>query len=265
MPVSDFAARVLTRYLSIVVSVLGYGQLLIVPIINQSVNTAAGSGVSAVLSVLVLLYLVYIVLRRRADVTRWLQDEAEPQLAADPAEQPVITDHRKQGAIIRLLRGLAGIWHWIVLGYIAAMFIVVMTQPADVTLNALVGSGKILAAIILAALLSGLLARAVHRGISLPQDINEKLPLLERRINTFVPRAFSLLRLVLLICVLMFTLDVIGMIDLKGWLESQIGLAMTTALISVGAILTVAFAIWLALTSFVDYKLNPEYLSLIHI
>jgi small-conductance mechanosensitive channel len=64
---------------------------------------------------------------------------------------------------------------------------------------------------------------------------------------------------VLLICVLMFTLDVIGMIDLKGWLESQIGLAMTTALISVGAILTVAFAIWLALTSFVDYKLNPEY------
>ncbi|WP_176251249.1 mechanosensitive ion channel domain-containing protein [Sulfitobacter sp. HGT1] len=259
VPVSDFAARVLTRYLSIVVSVLGYGQLLIVPIINQSVNTAAGSGVSAVLSVLVLLYLVYIVLRRRADVTRWLQDEAEPQLAADPAEQPVITDHRKQGAIIRLLRGLAGIWHWIVLGYIAAMFIVVMTQPADVTLNALVGSGKILAAIILAALLSGLLARAVHRGISLPQDINEKLPLLERRINTFVPRAFSLLRLVLLICVLMFTLDVIGMIDLKGWLESQIGLAMTTALISVGAILTVAFAIWLALTSFVDYKLNPEY------
>ncbi len=258
VPVSDFAARILTKYLSIVVSVLGYGQLLIVPIINQSVNTAAGSGVSALLSVLVLLYLVYIVLRRRADVTRWLQDEAEPQLAVSPAEQPIIDD-RKHGVTMRLLRGLAALWHWAVLGYIAAMFIVVMTQPADVTLNALIGSGKILAAIIVAALLSGLLARAVHRGISLPRDINEKLPLLERRINTFVPRAFSLLRLILLICVLVFTLDVIGMLDIKGWLESQIGLAMTTALISVGIILTVSFGVWLALTSFVDYKLNPEY------
>jgi len=75
----------------------------------------------------------------------------------------------------------------------------------------------------------------------------------------FVPRAFSTLRLFLLICVLFFTLDVIGMIDMRSWLEGQVGLAVTKALISVGLILTVAFGIWLALTSFVDYKLNPEY------
>ena len=228
VPVGDKAAAALTRYLSIVVSVLGYGQLLVVPIVNQSVNTAAGAGVSALLSVLVLLYFVYIVLRRRKAVTR-------------------------------TLHGLAGIWHWFALAYIAVMFIVVMTQPAEVTLNAIVGSGKILAAIIIAALLSGWLAQAVHRGISLPEDVNAKLPLLERRINTFVPRAFSALRLFLLVCVLFFTLDVIGTIDMRSWLEGQVGLAMTKALISVGLILTVAFAIWLALTSFVDYKLNPEY------
>ncbi|WP_341233589.1 mechanosensitive ion channel domain-containing protein [uncultured Sulfitobacter sp.] len=257
VPVSDFAARVLNLYLGVVVSLLGYGQLLIVPIINQNVNAAAASAVSALLSVIVLLYLVYVVLRRRKDVALWLQDEPTPDQPAN-AEQPPVQD-RKDSFIMRFLRALAGIWHWVVLAYIAAMFIVVMTQPADVTWNAIVGSGKILAAIIVAALLSGVLARAVHRGISLPQDINEKLPLLERRINTFVPRAFSALRLILLICVLMFALDVIGMIDMKGWLESKFGLAVTTALISVGLILTVAFGIWLALTSFVDYKLNPEY------
>ena len=260
VPVGDKAAAALTRYLSIVVSVLGYGQLLVVPIVNQSVNTAAGAGVSALLSVLVLLYFVYIVLRRRKAVTRWLQSEADPSEAqAAEGVDPATIAEARRGFIARTLHGLAGIWHWFALAYIAVMFIVVMTQPAEVTLNAIVGSGKILAAIIIAALLSGWLAQAVHRGISLPEDVNAKLPLLERRINTFVPRAFSALRLFLLICVLFFTLDVIGTIDMRSWLEGQVGLAVTKALISVGLILTVAFGIWLALTSFVDYKLNPEY------
>ncbi len=260
VPVSDRAARAMTRYLSIVVSILGYGQLLVVPIVRQSVNTAAGAGVSALLAVMVLVYLVYIVLRRRKDVTLWLQNEADPAAAVDAqAVDAEVIEQARGGFIVRVLHGLSQIWHWAALIYIAVMFIVVMTQPADVTLNAIVGSGKILAAIIIAALLSGWLAQAVHRGIPLPDDINAKLPLLERRINTFVPRAFSALRLILLICVLMFTLDVIGMIDMRGWLESQVGLAFTAAIISVGLILTVTFGIWLALTSFVDYKLNPEF------
>ena len=190
VPVGDKAAAALTRYLSIVVSVLGYGQLLVVPIVNQSVNTAAGAGVSALLSVLVLLYFVYIVLRRRKAVTRWLQSEADPSEAqAAEGVDPATIAEARRGFIARTLHGLAGIWHWFALAYIAVMFIVVMTQPAEVTLNAIVGSGKILAAIIIAALLSGWLAQAVHRGISLPEDVNAKLPLLERRINTFVPRA----------------------------------------------------------------------------
>ena len=260
VPVSDAAARSLTRYLSIVVSVLGYGQLLIVPIVNQSANMAAGAGVSALLSVIVLLYFVYIVLRRRKDVTRWLKNETDPAVAEDAVGvDPATIEKARRSVVIRTLHGVAQIWHWFALVYIAVMFIVVMTQPADVTLNALVASGKILAALIIAALISGWLARTVHSGIPLPDDINAKLPLLERRINTFVPRAFSLLRLALLLGVLIFTLDVIGMIDVRSWLESQVGLAFTAAIISVGLILTVSFGLWLALTSFVDYKLNPEF------
>jgi small-conductance mechanosensitive channel len=75
----------------------------------------------------------------------------------------------------------------------------------------------------------------------------------------FVPRAFSLLRLTILAIVLLFTLDVIGMVNMRGWLESQVGLQVTTSIISVSAILLVAFGLWLALTSFVDFRLNPEY------
>ncbi len=155
--------------------------------------------------------------------------------------------------------GLAKLWHWIVLGYLGVMFVVVMTQPADVTFNALIASGKVLAALIVASLVSGWLSAAMVRGVTLPEDINQKLPLLQPRLNRFVPRAFGVLRLFILSVVLLFALDVIGMIEMRAWLESRVGLQVTTSIISVALILLVAFGLWLALTSFVDFRLNPEY------
>jgi small-conductance mechanosensitive channel len=252
VPIADAAARTLTRYLSFVVSVLGYGQLLLVPIINQRASVAAGNGISALLSILVLAYVFYVVLRRRQAVAAWLTKATETDSAPKSA-------HPEPGMILRSLHMLAAVWHWFALGYLGIMFFIVMTQPAERTLAAILGSGKILAAVIVATLLSGWLARAVGRGIALPQDINAKLPLLEQRINRFVPRAFGFLRLALLGFVLLFSLDVMGLLDLRGWLESQLGIAVTGTILSVSVILLVSFALWLALTSFVDYKLNPEY------
>lgn len=262
VPVGDTAARALTRYLSVVISVLGYGQLLIVPIVNQSASPAAGNSVSALLSVFVLVYLVYVVLRRRKDVAQFLAEQTNtPHLPDIEAEELGIAPDmpQKPGVLMRFLNAIANVWHWFALAYLATMFAIVMTQSADRTLAAIVGSAKILLVVIVASLLSGVLARAVGRGIALPLDINAKLPLLERRINRFVPKAFGLVRLGLLAVVLFVSLDVIGLVNVRAWLESQVGLAITAKIVSVTLILLVSFVIWLALTSFVDYKLNPEY------
>ncbi|MFK8042967.1 mechanosensitive ion channel domain-containing protein [Congregibacter sp.] len=256
--VSDHATKTINRSLSLILSVLGYGQLLVVPIVNQSASMAAGSGVSALLSVFVLLYLVYLVVRHRGDVASWLSGPVDipshPDLTTDESN-PV----SKTGLADGLMVGLAKLWHLIVLGYLGAMFVVLMTQPAEVTLAALVASGKVLAALIVASLASGWLSTAMMRGVTLPEDINQKLPLLEPRLNRFVPRAFGALRLAILSIVLLFAFDVIGIIDMRSWLESQVGLQVTTSIVSVVLILLVAFGLWLGLTSFVDYKLNPEY------
>ena len=263
VPVSDVGARAVTRYLSFVVSVLGYGQLLIVPIVNQRASFAAGNGVSALISVLVLIYMVYIVLRRRRDVAAWLASGTEMRDAVSGDDAEVVERATGQGGLlVRLLHSVAAVWHWLALTYLGVMFAIVMTQPADRTFAAITGSAKILGAVILATLVSGWLARAVGRGIALPKDISAKLPLLENRINRFVPRAFGFLRLALLMCVLLFSFDVMGLLDMRGWLDSQVGQSFTGKVFSVGAILIVAFGIWLAMTSFVDYKLNPEYGSI---
>lgn len=256
--VTDHAAEKINKYLSLLISVLGYGQLLIVPIVNQSASMAAGSGVSALLSVFVLLYLGYVVMRRRDQVAHWLSSPVTHPAVPEPqADLDALA--AKAGWANGLMMGLSKIWHVIALGYLSVMFIVVMTQPAEITLAALIASGKVLAALIVASLASGWLSAAMVRGVSLPEDINQKLPLLEPRLNRFVPRAFGALRLAILSIVLLFALDVIGMMDLRSWLESQVGLQVTTSIVSVALILIVAFGLWLGLTSFVDYKLNPEF------
>lgn len=256
--VTDHAAITINWSLSLVVGVLGYGQLLVVPIVNRSASMAAGSGVSALLSVFVLIYLIYVVVRRRNEVANWLSSPDEA-LHSEDDQSGRQSYASKSGWAHGLMVSLANTWHWIVLGYLSAMFLVVMTQPADVTLNALVASGKILAALVVSSLVSGWLSEAMTRGVALPDDINQKLPLLEPRLNRFVPRAFGTLRLIILAIVMFFVLDVIGMIDMRAWLESQLGLQITTSIISIAMILFVSFLLWLALTSFVDYRLNPEF------
>lgn len=256
--VTDHAAVTINRTLSLVIGVLGYGQMLVVPIVNRSASMAAGSGVSALLSVFVLIYLSYVVVRRRDEVANWLSspNDARPQADVQAIEQ---AHAPRSGLANSLIITLARAWHWIVLTYLSVMFIVVMTQPADVTLNALIASGKIIAALVAASLVSGWLSAVMTRGVALPDDVNQKLPLLEPRLNRFVPRAFGTLRLIILALVMFFVLDVIGMIDMRTWLESRLGLQVTTSIVSVAMILAVSFVLWLALTSFVDYRLNPEF------
>lgn len=253
---TDRAARIVNRALGLVIGVLGYGQLLVVPIVNQNASPAAGAGISALLSVLVLVFLIYTVLRHRQGVAEWLSPAQAPQSETGPDGE--ITP-RGPGWASGLIAAFARQWHWLALVYLGLMFIVVMTQPDSVALVAMNASAKVLAALVAASLVTSWLAAATARGIALPHDITQRLPLLEPRLNRFVPRAFGAVRLAVSLFVMLFILDVINMIDMTAVLESQFGIQMTTSLVSVAMILLVAFLIWLAMTSFVDYRLNPEY------
>jgi small conductance mechanosensitive channel len=53
-------------------------------------------------------------------------------------------------------------------------------------------------------------------------------------------------------------LDAWDVADLGGWLASDSGQAFVTALVSAAAILFVAWLLWLAMSSWVEYRLNPN-------
>jgi len=267
LPLSDAAARALTRHANILIGVVGYGQLLVVPIINQNVSFLAGRSVSVILSVFVLLYLCTLVLSRRKQVSEWIivrlsasvetiVQEIEAAEDADPALALEQTPAAPRRGIVPTL---ARHWHWAALTYLSAMFVVVLTRPTAATLAALEASGKVLMGVIVATIVSAALSRVVARGITLPEDIKARLPLLEKRLNSFVPRVLMILRMSVLAGVALYSLDAVNAIDAAAWLDSPLGRKLTGSAASLAAIGIVSGLVWLAMNSWVDYRLNPEY------
>ena len=265
LPMSDAAARALTRHANLLVGAIGYGQLLVVPIINQNAGYLAGRSVSVLLSVFVLVYLISLVLLRRRAVAEWLVGRLQKSLpelidgADAQAELPGVDRGRSAPARKGVLVHLAQHWHWAALAYLTGMFLVVMTRSTAAAISALEASGKVLLAVIVASILSGMLTRAMARGITLSPEINAKLPLFEMRLNSFVPRVLFVLRLALLIVVGFFALGAVGLIQAGAWLESDLGIRITSTAVSLAAIFLVAGIIWLAMNAWIDYRLNPEY------
>ncbi|MBY6092233.1 mechanosensitive ion channel domain-containing protein [Maritimibacter alkaliphilus] len=294
MPISNEAAKYLTRRLNFMVGLVGYGQLLIVPIINTNASFAAGRAVSALIALIVVSLAIWMVLRNRRDVAAWLerggQSEAEyaeeqefhlkaeqeeaalDAAVAEPAEDregvETVTTMREEFPMgtpekpkrrANAFEFLVRHWHWPVLLYLVSMLVVVLVQPGDAAFRSMLNSAQVLVVALLGVMLSGVLTRVMVRGVQLPDNVTARLPLLEKRLNTFVPKALFVLRFVIFVMVVVFALNAISVIDLKSWMASQFGLQVTSKVFSVAAVLLVSFAIWVALTSWVDYRLNPEF------
>ncbi|WP_323768553.1 mechanosensitive ion channel domain-containing protein [Marinovum sp.] len=302
------AAVRLNRHVNVVVSTLGYGQLLVVPLVNRNISHFAGLGVSALLSAFVLIYLVVLVLRHRENVANWIarrlmshhvaeeidaptgeglaentpvattpvpslamagsSPAGDPavDLAADPAVAPPARPAAAAGPTAapprRQLGGMLGTltrtWHWFALAYLGFMVVVVISRPAEVVAQYLIASGKVLAVALLGSLIVGAIGRALRHGVVLPEEMRRKLPLLEPRLNAFVPKLLIALRLLVALAVVLYMLDVIGLLALGGWFASPIGLEVSGRVVSVALILLVAGLIWLAVNSWIDFRLNPE-------
>ncbi|MGI3170255.1 mechanosensitive ion channel domain-containing protein [Pseudooceanicola sp. C21-150M6] len=285
IPVGNAAARYMSRWLGLIIAMVGYGQLLIVPIINAQVSFAAGRAISTLIAFLVLAFAVYLVLRNRRAVADWMLGDPQPTPAPTPpletaaanrdvamlapeeaaalagwedtqSIQPVVEEPPKPRGAASFL---ALHWHWPALAYLFAMFVLVLVSPGNAVLNTFLASGQVLVIGLLGFAISGLIGGIMVRGIALPDNVNQRLPLLESRINRFVPKALFVLRLVILALVILFVLNSLSIIDLRAWMASQLGLRITGSALSVAAILLVSFLVWLGLNSWVDYRLNPEF------
>jgi small-conductance mechanosensitive channel len=291
LAISDAGATRLYRILNLSVSIFGYGLLLLVPIINANASFAAGRSLSALVGLLTALVLAMAIVRNRVAVADWLVAQgrkplppaapAEPDalrpagLAAPPdvaapeeedasaivierdeaGRRHLAEEPRPKGVYATLARN----WHWAALLWLGWLLVTMLARSEDALYGATRLSLTVGGGVVLAVILSGALGRAFRRGVSLPAGLNERLPRLQPRLNGFVPQLLIVLRVVVVVAVLLAALWLGGAVDLGAWLATPLGIRLAGTILSVVAILAAAFLIWLALTSWVEYRLNPDF------
>jgi small-conductance mechanosensitive channel len=260
---SDWAARRLYRTARITVSTIGYGFLLVMPIVEREAGFYEARSTAIVIWLLVIAHLAVTVLHYRRPVGDWLLQQTgrarwRNELAGDAAGiAPAAAGSDVPTS--PFLRGLAQAWYWVALLWLAWLLVTVMQGRRGAIADLMQASGRVALALLVVFVLSAAIGNVMRRGITLPLGLSRRIPLLETRLNYHVPRGLFVIRIFLLLGVVFYAIETLDFLDIASWRISQLGWRLVSDFFGVVLIVFVAFLVWLALTSWVDYRLNPDY------
>ncbi len=243
LPISAGEASYWNRWIARLIGLVGYGLMVVVPLVNAYIAPAVGQGVGTLIMVGAFLYAVGVVLKNRKRLRDAINDKAS----------------RATMAASRVsLQLFARTWHLFALAYFVMVLTVTLTRPIDALPFVLFATLKTIAAVVVGLLLSSFLTQTIGRRITLSDDLRRKLPLLEPRLNSYVPNALRVIRTVIVMLVVMLVLNAWNAFDLAAWYASEAGSSLVGKLVSVAVILAISVMVWLALASLIEHKLNPE-------
>ncbi|MGQ7790927.1 mechanosensitive ion channel domain-containing protein [Faunimonas sp. B44] len=244
LPFSDLSANYWHFWAARLVGFAGYGILFFVPLVNTTVSVFVGRGLRVLVVLTAALMAVVVILQNKSSVARSIK-EYGAGLSGLSA---------RRGFYV-----LGSLWHILAILYVAALFVIAVSRPGralEFMLGATVQSLLIVAA---GMVVIAVISRAVTGGMRLPEDIRARLPLLEVQLNRFVPTILKVVRTTVLVAVVLGILQAWELVDVAGWMETDSGARFIAGLF--GAILTilVALGIWLVVSSWIDYRLNPSF------
>ncbi|MEA3253272.1 MAG: mechanosensitive channel protein [Pseudomonadota bacterium] len=243
VPIASDEAKHWNRWLATLTGLVGYGMLVLVPIVNFNLSAALGQGIGLVIMLLAFIYATLMVLKNRTKVRAALEAKAE-QATMGPSRVA--------------LRLLGKLWHLLAIGYFLIVLLVSIVRPEDALPSVAAATLQTLIIAGLGLLLSGVLTQLIGRRITLSDDLRRKLPKLETRLNAYIPTFLKVIRAIILIAVTLLVLNAWGVFDLAAWYATEAGRGTVSKLINVIIILAVACVLWVALASLIEHRLNPE-------
>ncbi|ABE60448.1 mechanosensitive channel protein [Chromohalobacter israelensis] len=243
MPIASPQAEYCNRFLARLAGFIGYGMLVIVPIVNYNLSTALGQGLGTVIMLMALIYAATVILKSRVTLRDALMQRAEK---AD------------MSASRFALRLLGRVWHVLALAYALVVFAVTVLHPETALPYVLLATLKTIVIVGIGMLVSGVLTQLIGRRIRLTGDIQRRLPLLEKRLNAYVPTSLKVIRAIILIVVAMFVLSAWQVFDLAAWYASEAGAHLVGTTLNVVIILLVAAVVWVGLASLIENRLSAE-------
>ncbi|MBB3998299.1 mechanosensitive ion channel domain-containing protein [Aureimonas pseudogalii] len=243
-PFSDGQARYWYRRLALVITLLGYTFLFVAPVVQTNSSIAAGNAVRFITVAIAFAAMEGLILANRVRVGRRLQKSYRGGSRTIQA---------------RFYLFLGTIW-WVLAGaFVFALFALWLSSPRNGFQFMLTASFKSVAAMAIGGLVASVLKKVVTRGVRVSSGTKDRFPLIERRLNSFIPKVLFVIRTLVVLIVVGVILDAWGLLEFDGWLQTEVGQRFTRSLVGALFILVVAFGIYLTVSSWVEYRLNPNY------
>ncbi|MEX2482544.1 MAG: mechanosensitive channel protein [Gammaproteobacteria bacterium] len=229
--------------LSWFVSVIGYGVMVLVPIVNVQISPFAGALTRFLIMGAAYVYALAVIFRNRSLFSARIENLAENATAA------------LFGVLFRLM---ARLWVLLAVAYFTTLFVLSQLDPAAALPFMLSATLQTLLTAAIGFGLSGLLSTVIGKRITFSEDIRARLPMLEARVNAYVPNALKFIRMVILVIATLVIVDAWQLFDLGAWLASDIGLQTASTLTRVALIVLVAAMLWIVAASLIEHRLNPN-------
>ena len=241
LPMTDDIATYWNGWLGRLIALTGYGIMIVVPLVKAMFSPAVGQAVGLLLMLGVYIYAVRVIWRNRTLLRERLERRADTASTAF------------FGTLIRIL---AKVWHLIAIAYFTVLLVVSQIATESALPFMARATAQTLIAIALGLMLSALLTGVLARRIQLSGAMRERLPMLEARINSYVPATLKTLRTLILIVVVLVVLDAWRAFNLAQWLTSDHGTATIGMITHVGIILLFAALAWTLIASVIEHRLS---------
>ncbi|MGJ3257320.1 MAG: mechanosensitive ion channel domain-containing protein [Alcanivorax sp.] len=242
LPVAAEQARYCNRFLAREAGLIGYGMLVLVPVLNFNLSPAVGSGAGTLIMLVALAYAAIVIIRKRQVLREALTDRA----------------NASYGPLRLAMLLLARIWHWLALAYALLVFAVTVLHPETALPYVAMATLETLVYVGVGLLVSVALGQLIGKEIQLSDRLNASMPRLQARVNTYVPSGLKVIRALILILVVVLSLDAWELYDLAAWYATTAGAQTVSALIDILIILALAALVWVVLASLVEHKFSPR-------
>lgn len=242
LPMSDELARYWNAWLVRVVAAAGYGTLLVDPVISAALSPALGRLASMVIMLVVYVYAVRIIWQNRHSVRDRMNHHA--------ANAATFMGSR--------LHFLSRIWHVLGIGYFTVLLIVSQIDPTNALPFMARATAQTLLVIGVGSLLILLLNTVMAKPIRLSDDLRRRLPMLEARVNAYVPAMLKGVGWIIRIVIVLLVLDAWHAFDLSRWLASDAGGAAIKMVVNVVIVLLIAALAWTVIASIIEHRLSQN-------
>ncbi|MDF7657441.1 mechanosensitive channel protein [Erwiniaceae bacterium L1_54_6] len=239
---SDARASYWNTRLSWLSGTIGYGLLVVVPIVSNQVNMQVAALVNVLVMGIMTVWALWLIFRNKRNIHEELSRLADRSLSF----------------FALFIRAFGMVWHWLASAYFIALFLFSIFNPGDSLKFMMSATVRSLAIIGIAALISGMLTRWIGKTLTLSPDMRRNYPELQKRVNDWVKALLKLARVITVFATLLMLLNAWNLFDLWHWLTFGAGQKMVDVMIRIVMIVLLSAIGWTLLASLIESRLASD-------